>query len=211
MMRHSGYEISHDVDSYHLSVLHRNKDAKACSEGDYARIHYKGYLAINNKRVLDTREKFGDDHPVEISVGNYNDIKCFDMALQQAHAGDKLKIDCPSRVAFQGKTPYSHFGSDPIPENSDMKFSLEVLSCSTYHEKAEVPKKVEDTSGKKYKHLSIPDYKTKLNEGRSIAHTFTHDLVRQQDQLNIDKKEWGQKLAQAGENDDEKSIWEALL
>lgn len=44
-----------------------------------------------------------------------------------------------------------------------------------------------------------------------MAHTFNHDLVRQADQLSVDKKEWEAKKEQSSDNEDEQSIWDALL
>jgi FKBP-type peptidyl-prolyl cis-trans isomerase len=59
--------------------------------------------------------------------------KCWEMAIPLMHAGDSLKIYCPSFYAYGGEKKYSQFDSDIIEPNSDLLFSLKVIECEETH------------------------------------------------------------------------------
>ena len=62
-------------------------------------------------------------------MGQYNVVKCWDLALTNLHAGEKIKIFCPARWANGGAEGYSDLDSFRIPENTDLTYDLEVLEC----------------------------------------------------------------------------------
>ena len=43
--------------------------------------------------------------------------------------GDKLQVLCPAKFAYGGQHVYTHFGSAMIPENSDLTYEIELISC----------------------------------------------------------------------------------
>jgi len=49
--------------------------------------HWKAFLNETNKLVEDTRLQQGDDHPIEVRVGNFAVTKCLDVALAQMVPG----------------------------------------------------------------------------------------------------------------------------
>jgi|ERR1712195_69362 len=62
-------------------------------------------------------------------MGQYEVAKCWDLALANMHAGEKLKLFCPSVYANGGAETYGDFDSFRIPENTDLTYDLEVLEC----------------------------------------------------------------------------------
>lgn len=54
--------------------------------------------------------------------------KCWDVAVCYMHAGQSLKIKCPSYYAYGGERRYGHF-DNIIPPDSTLTFELDVLEC----------------------------------------------------------------------------------
>lgn len=124
MIRHSTHEVATDLAEMKVKVLKSRKGARMCEANDFASLHWVAQLTDSGKVVEDTKQKFGEWHPVQLSIGNYNDIKCFDLALPQGHDGDTLEITCPAHLAYNTREMYSHFGSDKIPLRSAIKFTV---------------------------------------------------------------------------------------
>jgi len=55
--------------------------------------------------------------------------KCWDVSVCYMHAGQGLKIKCPSYYAYGGERRYGHF-DNVIPEDSTLTFELDVLECA---------------------------------------------------------------------------------
>jgi len=56
--------------------------------------------------------------------------KCWDVSVCYMHAGQGLKIKCPSYYAYGGERRYGHF-DNIIPEDSTLTFKLDVLECAS--------------------------------------------------------------------------------
>lgn len=67
--------------------------------------------------------------PVIFQMGQFEVAKCWDLALANMHAGEKLKLFCPAVYANGGAETYGDFDSFRIPENTDLTYDLEVLEC----------------------------------------------------------------------------------
>jgi len=51
------------------------------------------------------------------------------MASVNMHAGEKIKMFCPSHWANGGAEVYGHFDSFRIPPNTDLTYEFEILEC----------------------------------------------------------------------------------
>lgn len=102
------------------------KDGKKCLPQDWATIHWKTY-GKDGQKLEDSRE-YGTKQPTVFQIGMYTAVKCFDITASQMHAGQTLKIRCPSYLAYGGSSRYGHF-DELIPGNSELIFELEVLEC----------------------------------------------------------------------------------
>ena len=58
----------------------------------------------------------------------YLSHKCWDVSICYMHAGQSLRIKCPSYYAYGGERRYGHF-DNIIPEDSTLTFELDVLEC----------------------------------------------------------------------------------
>jgi len=56
-------------------------------------------------------------------------VKCWDMAVVNMHAGEKIKMFCPAHWANGGAEVYSHFDSYRIPPDTDLTYEFDVLEC----------------------------------------------------------------------------------
>lgn len=68
-------------------------------------------------------------HPLVGRLGTFQLIQCWEFTIPSMHAGERLEVTCPAFYAHGGAETYSDFGSMKIPANSDLTYSLEVLSC----------------------------------------------------------------------------------
>lgn len=97
-----------------------------CSDGQWAKISYKGYLK-NGDKVYDTDEAGGD---LIFSVGAAQTFKCFDLAITQVKPGAKFHLECPSEFVNGGASVQAPIGGEWIPKNSDIDFDVEVSFCN---------------------------------------------------------------------------------
>ena len=44
--------------------------------------------------------------------------------------GDVYEVYCPSQFAYGSHETYSHFGSETIPKNSDLRMEVELMGCT---------------------------------------------------------------------------------
>lgn len=51
------------------------------------------------------------------------------MAAANMHAGEKIKMFCPSQLANGGAEVYGHFDSFRIPANTDLTYEFEIMEC----------------------------------------------------------------------------------
>jgi len=56
--------------------------------------------------------------------------KCWDVSVCYMHAGQGMRMKCPSYYAYGGERRYGHF-DNIIPEDSTLTFELEVLECAS--------------------------------------------------------------------------------
>ena len=56
-------------------------------------------------------------------LGQAEVIECWDQAFKKIPIGEKATIDCPASMA------YGDIEKPGIPENSDLEFEVELLSC----------------------------------------------------------------------------------
>lgn len=57
------------------------------------------------------------------------------MAAVNMHAGEKIKMFCPSYYANGGAEVYGHFDSFLIPKNTDLTYEFEILECESSTDK----------------------------------------------------------------------------
>jgi FKBP-type peptidyl-prolyl cis-trans isomerase len=69
------------------------------------------------------------------------------------HAGQQLKVSCPSYLAYGGTPKYGHYNLDLIPADSPLVFELDVLECQQGIDKInEVNKKAKNNAPWVYRH-----------------------------------------------------------
>ena len=68
--------------------------------------------------------------PKTFKVGASQVFRCWDEALPNLHSGDKATLHCPSSLVYGKAFVWPPIGGEPVPENSDMVFDIEVESCN---------------------------------------------------------------------------------
>ena len=111
------------------------RNGRKCLPFDYFTVHYRAFIDNNNTvleymdKVLDSRKK-KNGRPLVFHGGQYEVVKCWDMAVPLMHAGEAITLECPAHFALGGQEKYSDF--DPsivIPSNTDLRYELEILEC----------------------------------------------------------------------------------
>ena len=72
--------------------------------------------------VFDSTKKKGQ--PFSFVLGQAEVIECWDEGFKKMTVGSKGTIECPADMA------YGNVMKPGIPENSDLLFEVELLSCS---------------------------------------------------------------------------------
>lgn len=101
-----------------------------CLPDDFAKIHFKGYIATTGRIIADTYTRNdGKPAPKVFTIGHFDEIKCFDLILPQMKQGEASTITCPSKLVYGSHEKYGQFGSEVIPAYSDIVFTMKVLAC----------------------------------------------------------------------------------
>lgn len=83
----------------------------------------------------------------------YQVPKCWEITASYMHAGQELKVSCPSYLGYGGTPKYGHFDRDLIPADSPLVFELDVLECQDSIEKINaVNKKAKNNAPMVYRH-----------------------------------------------------------
>lgn len=125
---HSIHEIEQDMDR--IKVMGQKsirKNGRKCQPLDWVTLHWKTYVDTGHK-LEDSRE-FKTKQPAVFEIGMYQVPKCWDIVTSYMHAGQQLKVSCPSTLAYGGTPKYGHFDLDLIPADMPVVFELEVLEC----------------------------------------------------------------------------------
>jgi len=64
------------------------------------------------------------------TLGQSEVFKCWELALPQINAGDKVTITCPSEFVYGGANVVAPIGGEYIPKWSDVDFDLNVIDCN---------------------------------------------------------------------------------
>ena len=103
---------------------------ETCLPDDYASIHWTAKIRGTKEIMEDSRKFFGENKPKQFIIGHFDQIKCFDLIVAQMRQGEKATVMCPSQFVYGGTPTYGHFGSAQIPPNSDMTYTIDVISCT---------------------------------------------------------------------------------
>lgn len=144
-----------------IDITERSAEEKKCMAGDWALVHWHGYLK-DGREVTNSHVEAGG-HPKMFSLGHHDVFACWDYAIQQLHKGDKARLSCPAYYVWGGAYTIAPLGGEPIPLHSDVDFDIEVIDCNR------VPK--------------IPDYSeephtTTMQPGRCM---YFHSVASQEE------------------------------
>ena len=129
MPNHTPEAVIVELATMRKKILKKGK-GNNCLPDDFAKIHYRGYIAKTGKIVEDTYTKLkGGPNAKLFIVGHFDKIKCFDLILPQMKQGEKSEVYCPANLVYGDRETYSQFGSDIIPVDSDIMYTIQVLAC----------------------------------------------------------------------------------
>ena len=96
-----------------------------CKDTDEATIHYSAYTT--DGRIFSDSKQEGGNHV--FAVGTGNTWKCLDLAMTQLKPGAKAHLECASNLVYGSFRAKAPLGGEDIPENSDVNFDVEVVTC----------------------------------------------------------------------------------
>ena len=99
-----------------VEIKEGNKKDATCERGMLATVAYKGSLKSNGF-VFDQKDAF------TFNLDQAQVIECWDEGFKQVPVGGKATLHCPASMA------YGDVMKRNIPENSDLEFDVELLSC----------------------------------------------------------------------------------
>lgn len=107
------------VSTYNPEYLKEGNNKDYPSNGSYVTVHYTGTFLDGKKfdSSLDRKDPF----VFQLGVGQV--IKCWDEVVAHMSLNEKITVTCPSNLAYG-----SRGAGGVIPPNTDLKFTIELLS-----------------------------------------------------------------------------------
>ena len=190
-----------ELSQIHIIPITETTNPK-CKPHDFTRAHWTAKLSESGELVEDTREKFGNENPRQFKIGDYQATRCLDLVLPQMRVGDKLQVLCPAKFAYGGQHVFTHFGSSMIPENSDLTYEIELISCMKKDwnkiEKKMVKKEIEKKEEKEIE--ALPQPKIPVKKAISEEQLFVEAQFKRIDELKdiLNEREIQMKDQEAG-------------
>jgi FKBP-type peptidyl-prolyl cis-trans isomerase len=102
-----------------ITVLKKGDEENFPTDGHTVEVEYKGLLS--NGKQFENSNDMGNGK-FYFKVGNGDVIPCWDYAIRKMSVGSKIKVTCPSEMAY-GK--YGVPGK--VPMNEDIKFYIRLF------------------------------------------------------------------------------------
>ena len=115
------HQTTHDAEfEKKFKVTHiKEGDGKTFpKKNDVVHVHYEGTF-LNGKKFDSSYDR---NEPLEFELGVGQVIKCWDMAVERLSVGEKIKVVCPSNLAY-GESGAGRV----IPPNTDLVFTMELI------------------------------------------------------------------------------------
>lgn len=121
--------ISADYDTSQIGIdITKAGNGNNCREGDWTTVHWVGTLK-DGREVTNSRAEPGG-LPKTFALGVAEVFKCWDKAVPQLKKGSVATLHCPAYQVWGGAKVSAPLGGEPIPRNSDVDFTIEVLECN---------------------------------------------------------------------------------
>ena len=103
---------------FNVQYLKEGDNINFPNPGEKVAVHYTGTFTNGKKfdSSVDRRE------PFQFNVKNGEVIKCWDEVVSRMSIGEKIKVLCPSKLAYG-----SRGAGGAIPPNTDIAFEIELL------------------------------------------------------------------------------------
>jgi len=107
---------------FQVKQLQKGDNQSFGGRGDRVQVHYTGTFPETGK-VFDSSRTRGQPFTFRLGAGEV--IKCWDMVVAKMSLGERLKVVCPSNLAYGTRGA----GRD-IPPNANIAFDIEMLGIN---------------------------------------------------------------------------------
>ena len=115
---------SPDAEGYYL-MIHENGNGQAIDSGKVVTVEYEGRFM--NDSVFDGTKMAG--HPYKFISGAHHVVKGWEMVMKKLHAGDKITLILPSRLAYgEEGIQNQQNGTFIVPPYAPLVFDIEIIS-----------------------------------------------------------------------------------
>jgi FK506-binding protein 1 len=105
---------------YQVQVLKEGDNTNYPDTGDKVTVHYTGTFPDTGKKFDSSLDR---NTPFTFTLKRGQVIKCWDEVVSRMSKGEKIKVVCPSRLAYG-----SRGAGGAIPPDTDIAFEIELLS-----------------------------------------------------------------------------------
>lgn len=123
---------AYDFSRIGIDIKEKTQGAKVMP-GFYMKAHIVGSVTSNGVVFEDTHQGTVDPigQPKFFYLGNYQLVKCLELAFMQLRVGEKAHITCPSFYAYGGAFTQSKLpGGAPLPDHADVEYDVEVVEAN---------------------------------------------------------------------------------
>ena len=120
------------IEKFKITRLIDGDDMNFPEDGDTVTVHYTGFFPESGD-VFDSSHSRKET--LDFILGDGFVINCWDIVLEKMSKGEKIKLICPSELAY-GKGGAGSI----IPPNADLGFEIELIDFTRKVVQQEVPK-----------------------------------------------------------------------
>jgi len=123
LLKQNVEDVQSFINQFRVRYLQKGDGRSYPYQGDRVKVHYIGTFPDSGRKFDSSRDR---NQPFAFNLGAGEVIRCWDMVVSQLTIGDRVKVICPSRLAYgeQGA------GRD-IPPNTDIAFDIEMLGINS--------------------------------------------------------------------------------
>lgn len=105
---------------FQVTHIEKGDNTNFPQSGDKVTVHYTGTFPDTGRKFDSSKDR---NQPFQFKLNMNHVIQCWDKVVERMSKGEKIKVICPSRLAYGERG-----AGGVIPPNADIAFEIEMIN-----------------------------------------------------------------------------------